>query len=90
MIKGWYYKEFKQYVQRHGLKLLYDDYKYIERTITEWPEFKQREAMRGYVKEWQAAPTQNEGRRRANQWLMGLLSHVIDGVSNGIILKLDS
>lgn len=75
MINKWFHLDFKPYVTKKGHKLLRDDYAFIERTIKNMPENKQRDLMRGYVDEWNRgvagkAQNQNLGRFLANSWLL--------------------
>lgn len=76
-MRQWYYREFKPYIAKQKIKILKDDYKFIEDILSEYPEITQREALRGYVKEWNAIPNgldknaleRDNGRFRANTWL---------------------
>ena len=74
MIRGWFYREFKQYVASKGYKLLRDDFKFLERVLSPYPEAKQRELARQYLKEWElgmgSPGNQCSGRFRANQFLL--------------------
>ncbi len=72
-LRYWFYREFKLYAAKQGIKLLRDDLKFIERTICNLPEYIQREACRKYIESWRigmesiAPKNQNSGRYNANQ-----------------------
>lgn len=70
MLGHWFNKDFKPYAKRQGLQLLRDDIKFIESRLQRLPEYKQREALRQYVKEWDLSLGQNQGRFKANQYLL--------------------
>lgn len=86
MIGAWFYREFRHHVAKKGYKLLQDDFKFIERCIRGLPEWQQRQACRRYCQEWElgAALGQNQGRFRANQFLLhGVVHGIVHGVSHG-------
>ena len=82
MIKSWFYRDFKPYAEKVGVKLLRDDFKFIERTICNLPEGTQREACRRYIEEWKlgmarnAPRNQNSGRYRANNYLQDFTGRI--------------
>lgn len=73
----WLNKEFKDYVNRKGLQVLRDDYRFIEKCIRNMPQNEQRLVMRRYCSIWNRVMAetqkvvlkQNYGRFKANCYL---------------------
>jgi hypothetical protein len=71
----WLYSEFRLYCERKDIKILRDDMRYIERRLENIPRDDHRRVMRDYVRVWLRAKENgqgdNEGRKQANEFLMG-------------------
>ena len=73
----WLYTILKPYCERKGIRLLHDDFKFIERCLSQIHQNLHRSVMRDYVRlylswlaEGEKTPqTQNLARRQANNWL---------------------
>lgn len=71
------YAILRPYCERKGMRLLNDDFKFIERCLSYIPENAHRAIMRDYVKLYlselqkgaNAPSAQNLARRKANTWL---------------------
>jgi len=68
----WLQFSFVPYAKRMGLAILKDDIKFIERTLPNFPEARQKVIMKQYIEVWMSKATQGEGRRAANTFLREL------------------
>lgn len=76
-MRAFYHREFKTFVKTKGYGLLRDDFNFIEKLLSNKPESIQREALRGYLTEWNAvvageiknASKRSVARFKANTWL---------------------
>lgn len=71
----WLHHDFKNYCELKGIKLLRDDMRFITKRLCEIPWAEHRRVMREYVKIWLKElgehQNQNEGRKKANEYLRG-------------------
>ena len=68
----WVQYSFLPYTKRMGLSLLKDDIRFIERSLPNFPEGRQKSIMKQYVDEWMSHRGQGAGRRAANTFLREL------------------
>jgi hypothetical protein len=71
----WLYSEFRLYCERKKIKILRDDMRYIENRLLYIPKDEHRRVMRDYVRIWIKAIedgfSDNDGRKMANEYLLG-------------------
>lgn len=70
-------ESFSRYCRDEGYELLVEDYRFIDRMLTDLNQGEFKVILEGYLKEWSKGITetgssnvaQGQGRRRANKWL---------------------